>query len=136
MLPDQTLSNSEKLQQYQIPKREFNEFSEATDFLEQYEGAEKSDLTWEYGRESEQGFKECLVDLEGAKSGKFRTENIEQIFMMNNRYSLPDGDFDLEKAKKDYAEFLTKVPKKHRIRHLSTKKAFQTGNLCYTVGES
>ena len=42
MLPDQTSGDSEKLQQYQIPKRRSNEFSEATNLPEQYEGLEKT----------------------------------------------------------------------------------------------
>jgi hypothetical protein len=43
------------------------------------------------------------------------SEDVPQIFKLNNQYRATDGTFDLQAAKKDCSDFLTSVPEKHRI---------------------
>jgi len=43
------------------------------------------------------------------------SENAPQIFKLNSQYRATDGTFDLQAAKKDYSDFLTSVPERHKI---------------------
>ena len=98
MRPIQEISGSEKLQQYQIPKRRFDEFSEATNLSELHKQREKSGGAWVHGKEAENVIKESnaasAMEFFGAE-GKEDLKSIIQrstIKLKNGFSCFPEGD--------------------------------------------